>query len=159
MVIDSVKHEVRVSNLLEASAGLKSVLIVGAKNTVDISADNHVKTGSLVKAIFFELNFNVEGNITTIIDWAIVKTKSGQPISDFNPSIPNLPTRSQKFLWGMEMPAGINNSGAVKRIGTLLIPKGKQRMSEGDQWFFVYFVAASGNIGDTCGHFIYKEYR
>ncbi len=159
MVIDSVKHEIKYSNLLEAGAGLKNVPIAIAKNTVDISADNHVKTGSLIKAIFFELNWNVEGNITSIIDWALVKTKTGQPISDFNPSLPNLPTRSQKFLWGMEMPAGINNAGSVKRIGTLLIPKGKQRMSEGDQWFLVYFFGASGSIADSCGHFIYKEYR
>ncbi len=59
----------------------------------------------------------------------------------------------------MEMPAGINNSSSVKRIGTLLIPKGKQRMSEGDEWLLTYFVAASGSIADSCGHFIYKEYR
>ncbi len=160
LIIDSVKHEIKFSNLLEAGAGVKSVVIAAGKNTPDISADNDVKTGSLIKAIFFELNFNVEGNITTIIDWAIIKQRSGQStVTDFNPATPNLPTRSQKFLWGMEMPAGINNSSSVKRIGTLLIPKGKQRMSEGDFWVFVYFYAASGNIADTCGHFIYKEYR
>ncbi len=160
MVIDSVKHEVKFSNLLEAGAAVKSVVIASGKNTADISADTDVKTGSLLKAIFFELNFNVEGNITTIIDWAIVKQRSGQSTAtDFNPATPNLPTRSQKFLWGMEMPAGINNSSSVKRIGTLLIPKGKQRMSEGDFWVFTYFYAAGGNIADTCGHFIYKEYR
>ncbi len=159
MVIDSVKHEVRYSNLLEAGATLRSVVIATGKNTVDISLDTDVKTGSLIKAIFFEQNWNVEGNITTIIDWALVKTKTGQALSGFNPSIPNQIARSQTFLWGMEMPAGINNSSSVKRIGTLLIPKGKQRMSEGDQWLLTYFVGAAGDIGDSCGHFIYKEYR
>ncbi len=161
MIIDSVKHEVRFTNLLEAGATFRNINIATAKNTVDISSDNDVKTGSLVKAIFFEINFNVEGNITTVIDWAFWKTKSGQGVSssNFNPATPNLPARSQKFLWGMEMPAGINNSGAVKRIGTLLIPKGKQRMSEADTWQFTYFTAAAGNISDVCGHFIYKEYR
>ncbi len=159
MVIDSVKHEIRYSNLLEGGATLRSVVIASAKNTVDISADNDVKTGSLIKAIFFEQNWNVEGNITTVIDWSIVKTKTGQALSGFNPSIPNQIARSQTFLWGMEMPAGINNSSSVKRIGTLLIPKGKQRMSEGDEWLLTYFVAASGSIADSCGHFIYKEYR
>ncbi len=158
MVIDSVKHEIKFSNLLEAGAGVKSVVIASAVQVP--SADDEVKSGAVLKAIFFELNFNVEGNITTVVDWALIKQRSGQSsASDFNPSVPNLPTRSQKFLWGMEMPAGINNSSAVKRIGTLLIPKGKQRMSEGDFWVFVYFYAASGNIADTCGHFIYKEYR
>ncbi len=158
-IIDSVKHEIKISNLLEAGATQRNVIIAAAKNTVDIAADTDVKTGSLLKAIFFEINFNIEGNVTSIYDWAIVKKKSGQANSGFNPATPNLPTRSQKFLWGMEMPAGINNSSAVKRIGTLLIPKGKQRMSEGDEWIFTYFLAAGGDISDVCGHFIYKEYR
>ncbi len=159
LVIDSVKHENRFSNLLEAGATLRNVVITTAKNTADISGDQDVKTGSLVKAIFFELNWNVEGNITTVIDWAIVKIHSNQPDSSFNPSIPNQILRSQVFLWGMEMPAGINNSSSVKRIGTLLIPKGKQRMAEGDTWNLMYFFGVSGAIADACGHFIYKEYR
>ncbi len=161
MIIDSVKHEVRTVNLLETGATFRAVEIAIGKNTPDIAADNHVKSGSLIKAIFFELNFNVEGNITTVIDWALIKAATGVGISsgNYNPATPNLATRSQKFLWGMEMPAGINNSGAVKRIGTLLIPKGKQRMSEGESWQFVYFTAAAGDISDVCGHFIYKEYR
>ncbi len=158
-IIDSVKHEVKYSNLLEAGATQRNIVIATAKNTADVSLDTDVKTGSIIKAIFFENNYNVEGNITTVVDWAIVKKRSGQASSLFDPATPNLPTRSQKFLWGMEMPAGINNAGSVKRIGTLLIPKGKQRMSEGDIWQLTYFYAASGAIADSCGHFIYKEYR
>ncbi len=159
LVIDSDKHEVRYSNLLEAGAVLRIVVIADAKNVEDITSDVHVKTGSLVKAIFFELNFNVEGNITAVVDWSINKLKSGQATGGFDPAVPNQINRSQTFLWGMEMPAGINNSSSVKRIGTLLIPKGKQRMAEGDTWFLTYRYSASGNIGDSCGHFIYKEYK
>ncbi len=123
------------------------------------SADTDVKTGSLIKAIFFENNYNFEGNLTAIFDWAIIKKKTGQAVSTFDPAIPNQPNRSQVFLWGMEMPAGINNSSAVKRIGTLLIPKGKQRMSEGDSWNLLYRSTAGVGQEDACGHFIYKEYR
>ncbi len=159
MIIDSVKHEVRFSNLLAAGGSVKDITIVTAKNTSDISLDTDVKTGSLVKAIFFELNFNFEGNLTSIFDWSLVKTKSGQALGVFDPAVPNLPTRSQTFLWGMEMPAGINNSSAIKRIGTLLIPKGKQRMSEGDVWHLFYRSAVGAGQEDACGHFIYKEYR
>ncbi len=159
MVIDSTKHETRYSNLLEVGATVRFVDIAVAKNVQDISADNHVKTGSVIKAIMFENNWNVEGNITTTIDWELIKRKIGQDDVDFNPSTPNLPARSQTFLRGMEMPAGINNSASIKRIGTLLIPKGKQRMSEGDKWQLVYFVGASGSIADACGIFTYKEYR
>ncbi len=160
-IIDSDKHEVRYSNLLETGATFRAVEIAFAVNVEDISQDSHVKTGSVIKAITFEENWNVEGNITTVIDWAIIKVPSGVTINDsnYNPATPNLKTRSHKFLWGMEMPAGINNSSSVKRIGTLLIPKGKQRMAEGDSWQLVYFFAASGSIADACGHFIYKEYK
>ncbi len=160
-IIDSDKHEIRFTKLLEAGATFRAVEIAFGVETETISADTHVKTGSVIKAITFELQFNVEGNITTVIDWAIIKVPSGVvvDVTNYNPAVPNLKTRSHKFLWGMEMPAGINNSAAVKRIGTLLIPKGKQRMAEGDSWQFVYFTAASGNISDVCGHFIYKEYK
>ncbi len=158
-IIDSVKHEVRYSNLLAAGGSVKTIVIAEAKNTADVLLDTDVKTGSLIKAIFFENNYNFEGNVTSIFDWAIIKAKSGQVIAGFDPAIPNQPTRSQKFLWGMEMPAGINNSSSVKRIGTLLIPKGKQRMSEGDIWALVYRSAVSAGQEDACGHFIYKEYR
>ncbi len=114
----------------------------------------------MIKAIFFENNYNFEGNITAVFDWALVKTKEAQdPAIVLDPSVPNTPARSQRFLWGMEMPAGINNSSAVKRIGTLLIPKGKQRMAEGDQWSLVYRSSAGAGGEDACGHFIYKEYR
>ncbi len=159
-VIDSVKHEVRYSNLLAAGGSVKIINIAIAKNTADISADSDVKTGSLIKAIFFENNYNFEGNVTAIYDWAIIKARTGQAIaSTFDPAIPNQPSRSQVFLWGMEMPAGINNSASVKRIGTLLIPKGKQRMSEGDRWDLIYRSTVGAGVEDACGHFIYKEYR
>ncbi len=158
-IIDSVKHEIRFTNLLEAGATLRTEKIAQGKNTQDISDPlTHVKTGSLVKAIFFEINFNLEGNVTTVIDWCFAKKKQGQTAAEFNPTTPGQPARSQVFLWGMEMPAGINNSSSVKRIGTLLIPQGKQRMSENDEWDFFYQSSSAGLI-DVCGHFIYKEYR
>ncbi len=158
-IIDSVKHEVRYVDLLATGGSVKIVTIAKAKNTPDISSDEQVKTGSVIKAIFFENHYNTEGNVTGVFDWAIQKAKSGQTFSSFDPAIPNLPTRSQKFLWGMEMPAGINNSSAVKRIGTLLIPKGKQRMSEDDAWILTYRSSVGAGQEDACGHFIYKEYR
>ncbi len=158
-IIDSVKHEVRYSALLAAGGSIKTIVIAIAKNTADVSLDTDVKTGSVIKAIFFENNYNFEGNVTAIFDWAISKLKVGQPGSGFDPAIPNQPNRSQTFLWGMEMPAGINNSSSIKRIGTLLIPKGKQRMSEGDVWVLKYRSTVGAGVEDACGHFIYKEYR
>ncbi len=159
-VIDSRKHEIRFSTLLATGGSVKDVTIVNAKNVQDVTNIDDVVTGSLVKAIFFELNFNFEGNITAIFDWAIIKKKFGQNVASlFDPAIPNQDARSQVFLWGMEMPAGINNSSAIKRIGTLLIPKGKQRMADGDEWHLVYRSTAGAGQENACGHFIYKEYR
>ncbi len=160
VVIDSRKHEIRYSNLLATGGSVKVIRIAKARNVQDIAADDEVQTGCVIKAIFFENNYNTEGNVTAIFDWAIIKAKFGQGISTlFDPAIPNQDARSQVFLWGMEMPAGINNSSSVKRIGTLLIPKGKQRMSEGDEWALVYRSTVSAGQEDACGHFIYKEYR
>ncbi len=158
-IIDSVKHEVRLSSLLATGGSIKFLDIVTAKNTAAVALDTDVKTGSVIKAIFFEINFNTEGNITALFDWQIVKGKTGQTVAQFDPAIPNEPNRSQVFLWGMEMPAGINNSSAIKRIGTLLVPRGKQRMAEGDFWRLMYRSTAGTNQEDICAHFIYKEYR
>ncbi len=161
-IIDSVKHEIRYSALLATGGSTKQIKIAEAKNTADITAgvDSDVKTGCIIKALIFESNYNFEGNVTAVVDWQIVKLRSGQsPTVDFNPATPNLPTRSQIFLSGMEMPAGINNSSSIKRIGTLLIPKGKQRMSEGDIWYLLYRTTAGANAEDACGKFIFKEYR
>ncbi len=157
-IIDSKKHEIRYSNLLAAGGSIKGVTIALAVDR-EVTADDQVKAGSQIKAIFFENNFNFEGNVTGLFDWSIVKKKSGQVNTIFDPAIPNEPTRSQVFLWGMEMPAGINNSSSIKRIGTLLIPKGKQRMAEGDAWVFLYRSTVGAGAEDACGHFIYKEYR
>lgn len=158
-IIDSTKHEVRFTNLLAAGATLTEELIARGRNTQDITDPlTHVKTGSVIKAIFFEINFNLEGNITAVIDWCFAKAKTGQANTEFDPRTPGQPARSQVFLWGMEMPAGINNSSSVKRIGTLLIPQGKQRMSENDEWRFLYASSSAGLV-DVCGHFIFKEYR
>ncbi len=156
-IIDSIKHEARYSLLLASGGSVKNIDIAQAVNNPVL--DNDVKTGSLIKAIFFENNYNFESNITAIFDWCIAKLKVGQANVDFDPAIPNQPNRSQVFLWGMEMPAGINNSSSIKRMGTLLIPKGKQRMSEGDRWVLFYRSSAGAGQEDACGHFIYKEYR
>ncbi len=156
-IIDSVKHEIRYSNLLAAGGSIKSITIALGVNAP--TSDFEVKTGSLIKAIFFENNYNFEGNVTSVFDWVLAKLKVNQSATDFDPAVPNEPNRSQVFLWGMEMPAGINNSTSVKRIGTLLIPKGKQRMSEGDKWVLNYRSAVGAGVEDACGHFIYKEYR
>ncbi len=159
-IIDSLKHEIRISALLASGGSVKAVNIAKALSSPDFdTSPDECKTGSVIKAIFFEINFNFEGNITAIFDWQIVKRTSGQALSIFDPAIPSQPIRSQKFLWGMEMPAGINNSSAIKRIGTLLIPKGKQRMRDGDLWQLQYRSTAGAGGEDLCAHFIYKEYR
>ncbi len=155
MIIDSVKHEIRASTLLATGGSVKSIVLATAVNVV--ATDQQVKTGSLIKAIHFEINFNFEGNITGLFDWAIEKLNTGQAVID--PAIPMEPNRSHIFFRGMEMPAGINNSSAIKRIGTLLIPKGKQRMAEGDNWRLCYRSTAGAGQEDLCATFIYKEYR
>ncbi len=159
-IIDSVKHEIRQVALLEDASVVKYIRIAVGRPTPDVTIDSDVKQGSVIKAIIFEINFNQEGNITQVIDWGIVKSPTGANVvaANYDPAIPNQETRSSVFLWGMEMPAGINNSSAIKRIGTLLIPKGKQRMAEDDEWFFMYRASGTGLV-DVCSHFIYKEYR
>ncbi len=158
-----VKNIVRFSNLLEAGAVIRTVTVAEAVDDVQVGNTSQVRTGNLVQAINFELNFNIEGSITTVIDWYFVKDNGAflsTSVGVTNPSSTGAvgdDQRRYRMLEGMEMPAGINNSSAVKRAGLLMIPKHLQRMGKADRILFVYFVTASGNVADVCGKFIYKS--
>ncbi len=155
--VRSNKNIVRFSNLLEAGAVTRDVIVVQAVDSY-AGGVSQCPIGATVNGFFFEINFNVEGNITTVVDWAFWKNP-GNLLGALVPSLTGgSPFRKWVFKQGMEMPAGINNAGAVKRIGVAVVPKKMKRMGDQDIINFTYLYAAAGNIADTCGHFIYKWY-
>ncbi len=152
-----VKNIVRVSNLLSDASAVVVAVIAVATDDWTVGTTNQVSTGKYVQAINFEINFNFEGNITAIYDWYIWKNEN-QAVRT-SPALTGLvadDTRRLRLLEGMEMPAGINNSSAIKRIGTVLIPKHMQRLGKNEQWEFVYVASVAGNVSDVCAKFIYK---
>ncbi len=153
--VRSNKNVVRISQLLEAGGSAKEFVI--AKAVVAYAGGvTECPIGSRINGFFFELNFNVEGNITTTIDWAFWKNPGGLLGTLIPSAIGGSNFRKWVFKQGMEMPAGINNAGAVKRIGVAVLPQKMRRMGDDDEILFSYIYAASGGIADTCGHFIYK---
>ncbi len=155
-----IKNIVRSVSLL-ADAGASTLVVAIAEAVDDVSVGNveQVRTGNYVQAINFEINFNFEGNITAVIDWYIWKNLAGV-MTRVNPAITGTVTddsRRYRLLEGMEMPAGINNSGAVKRMGTILVPKHLQRMGKADKFEFVWRASATGGVTDVCAKFIYKS--
>ncbi len=158
-----VKNIVRFSNLLEAAGTVRVVVIASAVDDVQVGSTSQVRTGNLVQAVNFDINLNLEGSITAVMDWYFIKDNMGVLQASaglVSPALTGLVTDDQRrfrLLEGMEMPSGVNNSQAQKLKGLLLIPKPYQRMGKGDTILFVYVSTGSGNIVDACGKFVYKS--
>ncbi len=154
-----IKNIVRFSNLLSDAGTAVAVTIAEAVDDVQVGSTSQVRTGNYVQAINFEINFNIEGNITGIYDWYIWKrlANSITQVDPRNVGLVSDDSRRYRLIEGMEMPAGINNSGPVKRMGLLMVPKHLQRMGKADKFVLVYVSSFAGNIADVCGKFIYKS--
>jgi hypothetical protein len=116
----------------------------------------NVEAGHSIRAIYVDFNMNVEGAITTNLNWYFCKLKLGQSIP-----IPGAegtsPVRNQVLKSGMEMLPGINNGPSRQRVGYIKIPRHLQKLGENEYLMFAYYYAAVGNIADTCWKFIYKD--
>ncbi len=121
-----------------------------------VNLANEVSTGTKVFGIYFEFQFSAETVTNTkIVHWAIKKT--------FNQTVPvSTPItyfqidRSKTLQRGMEMlPKDVNT--IIKRIVFVRIPRGMQRMADGERLYFSYIVSSTETI-NACGFAIYKAY-
>ncbi len=154
--INSVKNIVTTTNLLIAAGATVSQVIASAVDDY-VGATNTVKTGSTIPWIFVELNLNNEGNITQTLNWYIWKNPADQLALPSASDPGSSANRRHILKVGMEMPAGINNSSAVKRIFVVKVPAGRQRMGQGDTWNIVITPSTTGTY-DVCSKVVYKWY-
>lgn len=152
-----IKHIITGSALLEAGATVRNITIaVGVQDALPTTNPTNVEAGHGIRAIYADINMNVEGSLTTNNNWYIVKLKLGQTIP-----IPGAEgtsaVRNQILKSGMEMMPGINHGPSRQRIGWIKIPPRMQRLAENEYFMFAYYVAAAGNVADTCWKFIYKD--
>lgn len=153
--VHSTKNVTRWSNLLQDGGTTNTVdLVHGVDSPTDYTKE--VEIGSTVKAVFVEFNANFEGNVTGIIDWFVWKNVGGASSTPNPAAQGNNVLRRFVLHSGMEMPAGINNSQAVKRIFVVKIPPKLRRIGDGDKIQFVYRSTTGVGSVDLCGTAIYK---
>jgi len=161
--INSIKHFVQRPNTSVLTGTITNFVIVDAVAAPANTFIQDVIQGSIIKAIHHELWIANGGptNQTTQVVITVEKKIAGSPVMTFAQSL-NLSGYLNKknilhTFQGILAP-NIDGANPIQPLpGWILIPKGKQRMGLGDQ--IVINISSVTQAIQTCGMFIYKEYR
>ena len=140
---------------IKAQHSTKSTSIISTKTVLPIitaisvgvvrTQPSQVPVGAKIRSIVCNLNFIVpSGSGTSNVDFYIMLRRSGQgnagiPDADWS-SIGLSDVRNQIFHTDMAI-SGTEDAGAVIRRFRLKIPKGFQRLRDGDDWILVYGIS------------------
>ncbi len=161
--IVTVKHYVQTTNAAIASGAATFVsLVVAVANTSLPSATNHVKEGSIVKAIYIE--HWVKGTAATDGDvqfnFSVFKNPGGSNNMVYADMVNMMAYDNKKnILFSAQgVIGGIGGGQAVPVLRQWIkIPKGKQRFGLNDK--LQLGVAFTGTTGQHCGLAVFKEYQ
>ncbi len=161
-VITSVKHYVHVTNQTLASNVALAIVVADAVVAPATGNAFDVKEGSIVKAVHLELWLQNVGasNNATQFELVIEKVPANQA-SVTNTQILNLGAYLNKknilFTSQGIIANSVDGANSVPIIRDwVLIPKGKQRMGQGDR--IVMTIFNLGFLMRVCGLQTYKEY-
>ncbi len=154
--LKSDKHEITWSNLSQNASATQVIpiatgVIASAKN---ISTE--VLIGSKITSVYFEFHFSAE-TITSakVVHWTVSKLAANE--SGLTPSLYYQVGRNHVLKRGMEMlPKDV--ATVFKRIVVVRIPRGFQRIGEGEVIQLRYIVSSTETI-NACGIAIYKEIK
>jgi len=158
-MVHSVKHYVQYPIDQIGTGARQSIPIVTAVARDDVNLANEINEGSSVKAVFFEMWFQNEGNLGEFI-----MTITKDPDGGVGPSFGEMATlndfsNKKNILYttqGLTSNDGI--SGPINIIRSFLrIPKSKQRFGLGDS-INICISNVSANDLVRCGFSTYKEY-
>ncbi len=161
--ITSIKHFIPRTDTLTAINTAVTLVIATAVAAPASAATNEVREGSVVKAVHVQLWWLANGSANTSTQCVQIFEKI--PAGQSNPTTTNL-LNLQSYLnkknilhtFQGNMNAKVNGGSAMAPISNwVLIPKGKQRMGLGDK-LVISFMTVAQTV-NTCGMFIYKEYR
>ena len=154
--INSEKHIFQIPfNNAAIGSPSREVLITAVASP---SANNEVRVGATVKAVYVELWFQGEGMGTGTSIAVIEKL----PIGDNGPTTTDLITlnaynNKKNVFWTQQGLSGDQNTNPVPVLrGWMKIPKGKQRFGLGDS--FTLSMVGQVDGFNYCGVAIYKEY-
>ncbi len=158
--INSVKHYIQPTILGVASGAIREIVAAVAvtKNT-DRTNTTQCEEGCVIKAVYFELWLNGRGaGEPGQFTFIICKLPSGKapPTHAQMVNLQSWDNKAEILFTSAGVLDGAGSQSVPIHRGWTLIPKGKQRMSLGDE--IVMIVAATGQEIDTCGLITYKEY-
>ncbi len=160
-VINSVKHIVQrsLAVIQEQTVG---GFVVATALKAEPTGPTHVVVGAVIKAIYIELWLLGESSQPCTTTWCLEKNINGAS-SASQTQMQNLEdyTNKRNILKMGQGTIGDSNTNPIPIIREWVkIPKGKQRMAEGDAWnFSVSCVGDADNGLEICGFALYKEYQ
>ncbi len=154
--INSVKNIVESTGNALAATNTEHSMAIAVDATTGLATDATV--GSSIKSFFISLDFLSDAAPTASTDWFLAKRHTGQAFADFPaPSgVGGHGMRNQVFHQEKAL-AGVADGGTPMSFkGVIRVPKGMQRMREGDVWFIS---SRMTNAGKFCFRTIYKYYK
>jgi len=160
-VINSVKHIVQKSLDLITEQTVQNIP-VAITVTTEPTTPASVVVGSIIKAIYLEYWLLGEGSQPTTATWSLEKLpNSGTPMSQVDSqNLHDYPNKANLFKIGQGIVGDANANPIPVVREWITIPKGKQRMAQGDLWNFNISAVGEAQAGvEICGLAIYKEYQ
>ena len=161
-IIKSVKHIAQTSLTLVPEQTILNIQIAEVVEDEPGVTPNAIVVGSAVKALYLEYWLIGEGSQPTTATWSIekVQNKALPMTHGFSQSMHIYPNKRNVFKIGQGV-IGDSNTNPIPIIREWVkIPKGKQRMAQGDSLFFnVSCVGQANNGVEVCGTSLYKEYQ
>ncbi len=159
--INSIKHVINLENSALASGSVRAVQCVQAVAQTAVTNIADVVEGSIVKAVYLELWYksNAADGLFNKFQLVVEKVIGNQAPITFTQmnSIMTYPNK-KNILHITQGVVGDKTTQSVPIIkGWVMIPKGKQRFGLDDEFFMT--VSTTGDVAQTCGVVIFKEYK
>ncbi len=155
--ITSKKHYVQESLATVLAGQNKQIIIAQAEKVLDITANNDILEGSVLKAVFVEMWIRAGDTSPGSTLVSLVKTTDKQSVSFADQIDLNAYTNKKNILYHTQGLTNDQDADAIPFVRQWFkIPKSKQRFGLGDRLVLCIAAQALDNI--ICGFFTYKEY-
>jgi len=160
--INSIKHFVHQTILNVPSGTIANITVADAVNAPAVASSLQVNVGCIIKAVYIEMWYVATDASDTRSSFTLTveKIPSGAPGMTFtNSSNLGAYLNKKNILYTTQgvSPSAITGGASLPLLRQFIsIPKGKQRMGQGDE---IHVNVSSVGGASICGIFIYKEYQ
>ncbi len=157
--INSEKHIVQVTPTTVAAAAIGKILVLDAKQLPDVTlVASDVRAGAVVKAVYLEFWATSDDSTQSSLIWCFYKKPQGAANMTFAQlnALHTFDGKNKVLLTGQGLVSASGGLPTPIFRGWVKIPKGMQRMANGDQ--LNVNVAGIANGGTFCGLAIFKAY-